>query len=196
MPNTELQKYVDRNRILHVTEAVEDLDISAPSVYRFIKKEGMERISKGVYAYPDTWIDEMKLLSERSHLAVFSHESALLLHNLTDREPSALTVTVPSDYNAGHLVKTGVRVFYVKPELLAVGKIELPSPEGNPVPCYDLERTICDIIRSRSKIDTQVILDALKAYVKRKDKRLDTLNEYAKKFRLTKLISQYLEVLL
>lgn len=196
MSNTELQKYIDHNRTLHVSEAAKALGISAPSVYRFIKEEGMERISKGVYAYPDTWFDEMKLLSERSDLAVFSHESALLLHNLTDREPPALTVTVPSDYNAGHLVKDGVRVFYVKQELISIGKTQLPSPEGNLVPCYDLERTICDILRSRSQIDTQIVLSALKAYVKRKDKRLDTLSDYAKKFRVTKLISRYLEVLL
>lgn len=196
MPNTDLQKYIDHNRTLHVAEAAKALGISAPSVYRFIKEEGLERISKGVYAYPDTWLDEMKLLSERSNLAVFSHESALLLHNLTDREPPALTVTVPSDYNAGHFVKDGVRVFYVKPKLLTLGKTEMPSPEGNLVPCYDLERTMCDIVRSRSQVDTQIVLSALKAYVKRKDKRLDTLSDYAKKLRITKLISQYLEVLL
>lgn len=196
MPKAELHKYVEQNQLLYVSEATKALGITAPSVYRFIKEEGMERIAKGVYACPDTWIDEMKLLSERSSVAVFSHESALLLHHLTDREPPALTVTVPSDYNAGHLKKTGVRVFYVKPELMKIGKTELTSPEGNLVPCYDLERTICDILRSRSQIETQVFLGALKGYASRKDKRLDILSDYATKFRVTRLISQYLEVLL
>lgn len=196
MSNVALLKYVERTQVLRVPEMIKELGISAPSVYRFIREEGMERISKGVYAYPDTWIDEMKLLSDRSTVAIFSHETALLLHNLTDREPSTLAVTVPSDYNARHLIKTGVRVFYMKSELLELGKIELPSPEGNMVPCYDLERTICDVLRSRSQIDTQIVVGALKAYARRKDKRLDILNDYAKKFRVAKLISRYLEVLL
>ncbi len=156
----------------------------------------MERISKGVYAYPDTWIDEMKILSDRTAIAVFSHESALQLHHLTDREPEALTVTVPSNYNASHLIKTGVKVFYTKQELFGIGKIELPSPEGNLVPCYNLERTICDILRSRSQLDKQVFYNALKLYVMRKDKRLDILKEYSEQFKVKQLLSQYLEVLL
>lgn len=115
---------------------------------------------------------------------------------MTDREPSSLTVTVPSTYNASSLIKTGVRVFYIKPDFLGIGKTNLMSLEGNLVPSYDLERTICDILRSRSQIDAQVVFGALKAYVKRKDKRLDILSDYAKKFRISKLISQYLGVLL
>jgi predicted transcriptional regulator of viral defense system len=196
MASAELRKYTEQKQVLSVAQAVEDLSISPPSVYRFIQEEGMERLSRGLYAYPDTWIDEMKLLADRSEVLIFSHESALLLHDLTDREPPALTVTVPSTYNASHLTKTGVRVFYVKPDLLTVGKTELLSPEGNSVPCYDLERTICDLLRSRSQIDQQVFLGALKAYARRPDKRLDHLSEYAKFFRVTRLVSQYLEVLL
>ena len=81
-------------------------------------------------------------------------------------------------------------MFYIKPDFLGIGKTNLMSLEGNLVPSYDLERTICDILRSRSQIDVQVVFGALKAYVKRKDKRLDILSDYAKKFRISKLISQ------
>lgn len=196
MLKDQLRNYIEKKQVLSIDSAIKELGISPSSVYRFIKDENLERVSKGVYVKSNLWNDEMNLLSKRTSVAVFSHESALLLHNLTDREPSSLTVTVPSTYNASGLINTGVRVFYIKPNYLGIGKTNLMSLEGNLVPSYDLERTICDILRSRSQIDAQVVFGALKAYVKRKDKRLDILSHYAKKFRISKLISQYLEVLL
>ena len=196
MLKDQLRNYIEKKQVLSIDSAIKELGISPSSVYRFIKDENLERVSKGVYVKSNLWNDEMNLLSKRTSVAVFSHESALLLHNLTDREPSSLTVTVPSTYNASNLINTGVRVFYIKPNYLGIGKTNLMSLEGNLVPSYDLERTICDILRSRSQIDAQVVFGALKAYIKRKDKRLDILSHYAKKFRVSKLISQYLEVLL
>ena len=196
MLKDQLCNYIEKKQVLSIDSVIKELGISPSSVYRFIKDESLERVSKGVYVKSNLWNDEMNLLSKRTSVAVFSHESALLLHNLTDREPSSLTVTVPSTYNASSLTKTGVRVFYIKPDFLGIGKTNLMSLEGNLVPSYDLERTICDILRSRSQIDAQVVFGALKAYVKRRDKRLDILSDYAKKFRVSKLISQYLGVLL
>ena len=45
-------------------------------------------------------------------------------------------------------------------------------PFGHDVPVYDMERTICDVLRSRSHIEMQTFQDALKAYARRKDKDL------------------------
>ena len=58
------------------------------------------------------------------------------------------------------------------------------------------ERTICDMIRNRSQIEIQVFQDALKQYVKRKNKNLHLLMDYAKKLRVNNVLSKYLEVLL
>mgnify|MGYP000736064293 FL=1 len=67
---------------------------------------------------------------------------------------------------------------------------------GHEIPIYDLERTICDLIRSRNNFEIQDFTMALKAYVKSKDKDLNQLMTYAKAFRIEKLVRQYLEVLL
>lgn len=64
------------------------------------------------------------------------------------------------------------------------------------VPVYDMERTICDLIRSRNHIEMQTYQDALKQYARRKDKNLRNLMNYAQLFRVEKILRQYLEVLL
>ena len=77
-----------------------------------------------------------------------------------------------------------------------MGIVTMNTPFGNPVPIYDMERTICDLIRSRSGIEMQTFQDALKQYAKRKGKDLRKLMRYAQMFRVEKLLRQYLEVLL
>ena len=51
-----------------------------------------------------------------------------------------------------------------KGELHAVGLTDATTSFGNTVRVYDMERTICDIVRSRSTMETQVYQDALKQY--------------------------------
>lgn len=70
------------------------------------------------------------------------------------------------------------------------------TPFGHDVPVYDKERTICDVLRSRSHIEIQTFRGALKAYARRSDKDLRTLMHYAKLFRVEKILRRYLEVLL
>ncbi|MGO1591271.1 type IV toxin-antitoxin system AbiEi family antitoxin domain-containing protein [Ancrocorticia sp.] len=178
------------------TASAEANGVSRPSFMEFVHANRLERISPGVYAAPDTWVDEMYVLSLRSDRAVFSHESALLLHGLVEREPEALTVTLPSGYNASLLRRDGVRTFFIKPELLSLGCIEVLTPDGNTVASYDLERTICDLERSRSRIDQQTFTAALKGYVRRSDKRLDVLARYASQLGVERRLREYMKVLL
>jgi hypothetical protein len=61
---------------------------------------------------------------------------------------------------------------------------------------YDVERTICDVIRNRNQMDVTIVIDAVKNYVKRKDKNIPKLMEYAKILKVDKILRKYLEVLL
>ena len=87
-------------------------------------------------------------------------------------------------------------MYYIKPELFELGKAERPTPAGNLVPCYDLERTICDCVRSRNRLGTETFLAALKAYAADPKKDLNRLNDYATRMRVASVLRRYLEVLL
>jgi stress response protein YsnF len=66
---------------------------------------------------------------------------------------------------------------------------------GNLLIVYDIERTICDILRSRSRIDSQTLAAAMKNYIVRKEQDWNKLRMYSEAFHITKLLRQYLEVL-
>ena len=178
------------------TSQVMNIGISKTVFYQYVKDNDMVQISHGVYATKDTWTDAMYLVHLRCKQAVFSHETALFLHDLTDREPIEYEITVKTGYNPSKLKNDGMKVYTVKKELHGEGIIMMQTPFGHLVPAYNMERTICDIIRNRNNTEIQTLQSALKQYVKRKDKNLRLLMQYAVKFHVDKILRQYLEVLL
>lgn len=170
--------------------------ISKPMFYDYVRSRDLERAAHGIYISKDSWVDAMYLLHLRFEQAVFSHETALFFHDLTDREPMEYTVTVKTGCNPTKMKAEGIQVFTIKSELHGVGITTAQTPFGHTVPVYDMERTVCDLLRSRSRIEIQTFQGALKAYARRKDKNLRTLMQYAGMFRIEKILRQYLEVLL
>lgn len=178
------------------TKTAAEHGISKAMLYKLCKKDKIHRIVKGQYILPDEMQDELLSISKRSGQIIFSHETALFLHGISDRTPFEHTITAPSDCAPSAAIKVECKVYYIKHELFELGKSLLPTPAGNMVPVYDLERTICDVIRSRNKLGTETFLAALKMYAASPKKNLNKLNTYATQLRIANVLRQYLEVLL
>ena len=192
----QLDKLMEsQNGMLRTRQALE-VGISKPVFYQFVRFRDLEQASHGIYISKDSWVDTMYLLHLRCPQAIFSHEVALYFHDLTDREPLKYSVTVKTGYNPTKLKADGIQVYTIKEELYEISLTSAQTPFGHEVPAYDKERTICDILRSRNRIETQTFQDALKSYVRRKDKDLRRLLQYAELFRVEIILNNYLKVLL
>ena len=178
------------------TKIAAEHGISKAMLCKLCKENKIHRIVKGQYILPDDMQDELFSISKRSANIIFSHETALFLHGISDRTPFEHTITAPSGCIPSASIKSECKVYYIKPELFELGKTVLKTPAGNDVSTYDLERTICDVIRSRNRIGTETFLAALKLYAANPKKDLNKLNAYAKKIRVSNVLHQYLEVLL
>lgn len=186
----------EQNHGIVKTAQVLERDIAKHNLYAYTKKNGVEQVAHGIYISPEAWTDAMYILHLRCGQGVFSHKSALYLHGLTDREPFEYSITVKTGYNPSSLKADGIKVYTIKKDLHDDGVTTMNTPFGNPVPVYNAERTICDIIRSRSGIEKQTFQDALKQYASFRDKDLRRLMNYAQMFRVEKTLRQYLDVLL
>ena len=190
-----IKEFADDNMILEVSKA-SDYGVSKEIFYRYVKANDYEKIGPGMYASPFEFVDELLVLCKRCPCGVISHDEALFHYGLIDREPFSHSITVYSGYNASRLKKAGYTVFYVDKSLLELGKDSVIDNLGNQIPMYDMERTIVDMFRNRSKFEIQDFSTALKTYVKRADKDLSKLSEYAKVFHVEKILRSHLEVLL
>ena len=195
MPN-ELQSVLKQNGGMVTTAQANEVGVSNERLRLLVHSGDLERVTTGIYVLPDEFTDKMFIVQLRRPKIIYSHETALFLHELTDRDPISYMVTVPTGYNPTRLREDGFTVFTIKRELHEIGVTKLTTMFGNSVTVYDMERTICDCLRSRNNLDIAVVTDALKRYVKRKDKNLNKLMQMAETFKVTKLLRGYLEVLL
>ena len=195
MPN-ELQSVLKQNGGMVTTAQANEVGVSNERLRLLVHSGDLERVTTGIYVLPDEFNDKMFIVQLRRPKIIYSHETALFLHELTDRDPISYMVTVPTGYNPTRLREDGFTVFTIKRELHEIGVTKLTTMFGNSVTVYDLERTICDCLRSRNNLDIAVVTDALKRYAKRKDKNLNKLMQMAETFKVTKLLRGYMEVLL
>lgn len=154
----------------------------------------LERIGRGIYLVPsyDNY-DELFIFQQRNQRCIYSYQSALSLHGLTDRIPYQEEVTVPQGYNASR-ISNEVTVHYIVGRWYKTGIQACKTEMGNTVLVYDMERTICDLIRDRKKQDPEIFSKAVHIYLKRKDKDIWKLRDYAKTFRITEKLEEILEV--
>ena len=95
--------------------------------YAYVKEQGLEQASHGVYVSPDIWTDAMYLLYLCCGQVVFSHETILFFHDLTDRETLKYIITVRTGYNPSRLQENGFQGYTVKKEKLTSDKFSVFS---------------------------------------------------------------------
>lgn len=186
----------DQNGGVLLTREVVSIGISKTYFMDYVKKKNLERVAMGIYMSFDAWMDPFYLLQIRYPKVIFSHETALYLLGLGEREPLQFTVTAKSGYHVKSMTEQNIKVYRIKSELLELGISTVESPAGHIVRSYNAERTVCDLLRNRSQVEIQDLQSALKEYTRSKDKNLPQLMRYAKELHVEKLLRPYLEVLL
>ena len=109
----------DNNGFLKTSDVVA-AGISREYLGEYVRKNGLERVAHGLYRSGDAWDDGMYVLQFRYPASVFSHETALYLLGLAEREPIVFSVTLKAGANATGLRKDGVKVYRVQEPLLGV----------------------------------------------------------------------------
>ena len=197
MSKTEIMdNLIKKNNGYFLTSEAIAEGISKTYVAEYIRKNNLEKVAHGVYMVDDAWPDYLYIIRLRNKEVVFSHESALAMHGLMEREAPGIMLTVNRQYNASHLRKEGCTVYTVKPELYDMGVTEGKTIYGNTVRLYDIDRTLCDIIKHKSKIEPQTYQNAIKEYMRSPQKNINNLMKYAKALGVDKTVRLYAEVML
>ena len=169
--------------------------ISPQVAIGFAHRRGLVRAARGLYHDPLEWEDPLHVLQHRYAGLIFSHEVALFLHGQSEREPAVITITLATGSGTATLAREGIKVYKVQQRLLEVGLEEARTMHGHPVRCYNPERTLVDLNRSRSHVDRQELLSALTSYARSPGRNIPLLMRYAKLFSVERILVSWLEVL-
>ena len=156
-----------------------------------MKDKGLiEKVAAGIYIDTNKIEDNYYTFSLSMPNVIYSHMTALYFHGLSIKAPNNIyDITVKRSYNSNHLKKHNV--FYVSDDIYELGLTEVETPMGNKVKVYDIERCICDIIRSKNRMDFEHIKHSVREYLKRKDKDLVKLSLYAEKLGVKEAVMDY-----
>lgn len=176
------------------TKDVTDNDIPRTYLTKLIKENKIERVSRGVYIKKNVLVDEFVVLQSKSKYAIYSNTTALYLHGFSNRIPIKYDITIKSGYKGSLQKGKNVNLFYTKKELLEFGVIDYKLDSGNIIRVYDLDKTICDIIKNKKKIDAEIFNKAIREYFYSKKKNTLKLYEYAKKMNIYNKVRDTFEV--
>ena len=177
------------------TKDVIEHNISRIYLSRLIDEHIIERVSRGVYIKSNDIPDDMIILQNKSKNAIYSHMTALYLYGLSNRIPIKYDITVNQGYNGTLQKENNVNLFYIKRDLLNIGLTTYMLDSGYEIKVYDLERTICDIIKNKNRLDQEVVNKAIREYFYSNNKNILKLYEYAKKLRIYDKVRNTFEVL-
>lgn len=117
---------------------------------------------------------------------IFSHLSSLFLNNVIKKAP--IMLTLENNYHNKNLNK--YELFYIKKEQLKIGLIIQKTSDGKYLKYYDIERTICDLIRSSKRIDNKICKNIFKNHICLCN--IEKLYNYALLFNIEKQVRSYL----
>ena len=187
-----IKQLVEINNGILTLKMLEENNIHRQYLKILVDNGYLVKVSRGLYVRPDKDVNEFYIMGEQFKTGIFSHNTALYFYGLTDRTPFVLDMTFPSNVRPNNDM---LCPHYINKERFEIGLTTMDLEDGTSIRIYNRERTICDIIRDRNKIDSQIFNTALKEYMNSSEKNLNLLYEYAKEFKILKLVKMYLEVL-
>ena len=157
-----------------------------------MKEKGMiEKVGNGIYIDSNRIEDSYFVLSLELPNVIYSHMTALYFYGLSIKAPNEkYDVTVPNNYYNYKLKEHNA--FYVSKNIYELGLIEIETPMGNKVRAYDIERCICDIIKSKNRMDLEHVKHSIKTYIKSKDKNIIKLSKYANEMGIKDEVMDYI----
>lgn len=191
----EFVNIINKNNGIITVKEAQKKGISRMNLRKMLEKGLIERIEYGVYATNKFVYDEYYLFQLKHKNVIFSYNTALYFHNMTERTPIKMDVTTKRNTNLS-AYKSKINLYRVNDEIFKLGSCEVENIYGNVVIVYDLERTVCDIINNRDNIDIEIVNKAIKKCIRTKEFNVNKMFEYAKKMNIYDKVKQYMEAII
>jgi predicted transcriptional regulator of viral defense system len=183
--------------LLKSSEAIK-AGIHPATLYAMRDSGAVEQIGRGLFRLadlPPMEEPDLAVVAKKYPAGVVCLVSALVIHQLTTRIPHTVQIAVPPGTRSPVASYPPVEVFRYSPKTLSHG-VEERMIDGVRVRIFGPEKTIADAFKFRNKIGLDTAVESLRAYAKRKNRRLDLVGDFAKACRVRNIIQPYIDALL
>ena len=150
------------------------------------------RIRKGVYVKTSALANNMIDVERIIPNGVLCLYSAFSHYELSTQVPSATCIAIEAKRKVRLPEYPPIELFFWKPENLNFGIIQ-KQISGYIVRITDMERTVCDAVKYRNKIGLDVCGEIIDNYLKKENRNISLLHDYAKGLRVKNILTKYLE---
>lgn len=188
---TNYKDLIIKNNGIIYANRLEEYGITRHDLRNMIAHGLLERLIHGIYISPEKDINEFWLMNEKYKNGIYSHNTALYFYGLTDRTPMKLDMTFPDNNRVNN---DYLNVHYIKKDNHKLGLKNIKLNDGSCIQIYDLERTICDIVKYYDRLDKEICNKALIDYFSGNHNEKN-LFLYAKKMGIYEKLIKKVEVL-
>ncbi len=164
-------------------------------IVRAEKNGKLVRVRKGVYALPYAFMDVMIDVDSVVPGGVVCLYNAWAFYGLTMQNPPTFCIAVDAKRKIVFAQKQMITLYYWNEQSLTLG-VEEVEYSSHKVRMTNAERSVCDAVRYRNKIGEDLCLEIIRTYLKRPDRKIGLMMEYAKALRVAKILGNYLNILM
>jgi len=191
----KLKKAFEQNHGVLKTSELNELGLDSRKINKLIEDGVIEKIKYGYYILSNSIPDEKVVISKLFPEAVIFLESALYYYGYTERVPNKWQIAVEKHSNPDKFKNEFLHIepFFIVKKFYDIGISEIKI-NNLKINIYDLDKTICDVLRYEKKLDNEVFTNAIKKYVADENKDVNNLVKYSKELNIYKKMQTYVGV--
>jgi predicted transcriptional regulator of viral defense system len=189
-----IQNFFSANDGIIRTKQLRDAGFTHYQLNQLIQTGEVLKVKQGIYKWNDSNRSE---LAEVAHIVpegIFCLYTACQYYELSTFVASAYHLAIPKKSKVVLPGYPPIKLYYWGTASYQTGQTEIKQ-DGVSILMYDLEKTVCDVIRQRNKVGLDIVKEVVVTYLQRTDRNLAKLVEYAGELGLKNYVSNYLNLL-
>lgn len=180
--------------IVFRTKDLNEQGISNYEISKMLEEGLLSKVYQGVYSLSDLSKIKLSDINVIVENGIISLVSAAAYYKLTTGEEGKITITLNREQKPPKLPYELFCYYYTASKFYEVG-LDVIDQDGRQIKIYDMERTVCDIVKHRSKYDLALVRKVISNYLLREDRDIAKLKAYAQELRVYNILQQYLDIL-
>ena len=171
--------------------------LSQYNVSKLVERGALIKLTKKAYEITDYHGEESDLYYVNAYIpnGVICLLSAASYWDLTTYIPDSINVAIPRKSRVSTLPEwPQISISYFTDDRYQLGITEITEGRNHFL-IYNTEKTVVDIVFYREKVGIEETKEILTTYLRRKDRNLNLLLEYAGQLKCEGIMRQYLDVL-
>lgn len=188
--HSTLQQAFEENNGIVTIDMAKKYGIHDSTLRKAVERNDIQRVRRGIYLLDDLSFDDLYILQLQYSKAVFSHETAVMLHWLSTNYPFVYHVSLPRGYHLENAKEQKIKPYYVQKEELADEYVQtIDSWDSNPIQVTNLEKTVIDMLKCDDCMP-DVIDEMIEDYIRRENKNLNRLLKYGQRFGVLQILEE------